>query len=123
MLKYTLKRVMIGCATLFVLAVVTFFLMKISPGSPFGAELAQLPPETREKMYAQDNLDKSIPEQFAIYLKNSITGDFGESMSRKGTPVDVIIKRCLPATIKLGSVAFVFAMAVGIILGIIAAHC
>lgn len=121
MLKYTLKRLGIGIITLFVLATVTFFLMKLIPGSPFGAELAQLNPEMREKLMAQYNLDKSIPEQFAIYLKNAVTGDFGESMTRKGQKVTEIIARCMPATIKVGLVAFVFAMVTGITLGVVAA--
>ena len=108
-----MKRILIGAATLFVLATLTFFLMKLIPGSPFGAELAQLSPEVREKMMAKYDLDKSIPEQFVIYLKNAVTGDFGESMTRKGTEVSVIISRCLPATFKLGII--------GITLGIVAA--
>ena len=121
MFKYTMKRLLIGAATLFVLATLTFFLMKLIPGSPFGAELAQLSPEVREKMMAKYDLDKSIPEQFVIYLKNAVTGDFGESMTRKGTKVSVIISRCLPATFKLGIVAFIEAMVIGITLGIVAA--
>lgn len=121
MLNYILKRVLMGVATLFVLAAATFFLMKAIPGSPFGAELSKLSPEMREKLYEQYNLDKSIKDQFVIYLKNALTGDFGESMTRKGTDVAVIIKRCVPETMKLGLVAFVFAMTLGIALGIIAA--
>ena len=121
MFKYTMKRLVVGAITLFILATLTFFLMKLVPGSPFGAELAQLSPEVREKMMAKYNLDKSIPEQFVIYLKNAATGDFGESMTRKGTEVKVIIGRCLPATFKLGIVAFIEAMVIGITLGIIAA--
>ena len=121
MFKYTMKRLLMGAATLFVLATLTFFLMKLVPGSPFGAELAQLSPEVREKMMAKYNLDKSIPEQFVIYLKNAVTGDFGESMTRKGTEVSVIIGRCMPATVRLGLVAFIEAMVIGITLGIVAA--
>ena len=52
MLKYTAKRLIIGVITLLVLATITFFLMKIIPGSPFGGELAQLSPEVREKLLA-----------------------------------------------------------------------
>ena len=121
MLRYTLKRLAVGVLTLAALATITFFLMKIIPGSPFGGQLAQLSPEVREMLYAQYNLDKSIPEQFLIYLRNAITGDFGESMTHKGTPVVTIIARCLPATAKLGLVAFVMAITLGITLGIIAA--
>lgn len=45
MLRYTLKRLAVGILTLAALATITFFLMKIIPGSPFGGELAQLSPE------------------------------------------------------------------------------
>ena len=121
MLRYTLKRLAVGVLTLAALATITFFLMKIIPGSPFGGQLAQLSPEVREMLYAQYNLDKSIPEQFLIYIRNAVTGEFGESMTRKGTPVVTIIARCLPATAKLGLVAFVMAITLGITLGIIAA--
>ena len=75
MFRYTLKRLAVGALTLTALATITFFLMKIIPGSPFGGQLAQLSPEVREMLYAQYNLDKSIPEQFMIYLQNAITGD------------------------------------------------
>ena len=121
MLRYTLKRLAVGILTLAALATITFFLMKIIPGSPFGGELAQLSPEVREMLYAQYNLDKSIPEQFLIYLQNAVTGDFGDSMTRKGTAVTTIIARCLPATMKLGLVAFIIAITVGVTLGIVAA--
>ena len=47
MLRYTLKRLAVGILTLAALATITFFLMKIIPGSPFGGELAQLSPEVR----------------------------------------------------------------------------
>ena len=121
MFRYTLKRLAVGALTLTALATITFFLMKIIPGSPFGGQLAQLSPEVREMLYAQYNLDKSIPEQFMIYLQNAITGDFGDSMTRKGTAVTDIIARCLPATIKLGLAAFTIAITVGVTLGIVAA--
>ncbi len=121
MLKYIARRIGIGALTLFVLAVITFFLMKIIPGSPFGGQLSQLTPAVREQLLAQYNLDKSIPEQFMIYLRNALTGDFGESMTRVGTNVTDIIARTLSETMKLGAVAFVFSMIIGITLGIIAA--
>lgn len=121
MLRYILKRLAVGALTLTALATITFFLMKIIPGSPFGGQLAQLSPDVRDMLYAQYNLDKPLPEQFIIYLRNAVSGDFGESMTRKGIPVVTIIARCLPATARLGLVAFVMAVTLGITLGIIAA--
>ena len=121
MIKYTIKRLLTGLATLFVLATATFFLMKLIPGSPFGAEVSQLPPQTVEKLFAKYNLDKSIPEQYLIYMKNVLHGDFGESLMRKGTDVTYIIGKAFPVTMKVGLSAFCFSMIVGITLGIVAA--
>ena len=121
MIKYTIKRLLTGLATLFVLATATFFLMKLIPGSPFGAEVSQLPPQTVEKLFAKYNLDKSIPEQYLIYMKNVLHGDFGESLMRKGTDVTYIIGKAFPVTMRVGLSAFCFSMIVGITLGIVAA--
>lgn len=121
MLKYAAKRLGMGLITLFVLATATFFLMKAIPGSPFGAEVSQMSAAAVEKLYEKYDLDKSIPEQYVIYMKNVLHNDFGESMTRKGISVNSIIAKALPVTAKLGSVAFVFSMATGIVLGIVAA--
>ena len=121
MLKYAAKRLGMGLVTLFVLATATFFLMKAIPGSPFGGEVAQMSAAAVEKLYEKYDLDKSIPEQYVIYIKNVLHNDFGESMIRKGTSVNSIIAKALPVTAKLGGVAFVFSMVTGIVLGTIAA--
>ena len=121
MLKYAAKRLGMGLVTLFVLATATFFLMKAIPGSPFGAEVSQMSAAAVEKLYEKYDLDKSIPEQYVIYIKNVLHNDFGESMTRKGISVNSIIAKALPITAKLGGVAFVFSMVTGIVLGIIAA--
>ena len=70
MLKYAAKRLGMGLVTLFVLATATFFLMKAIPGSPFGAEVSQMSAAAVEKLYEKYDLDKSIPEQYVIYIKN-----------------------------------------------------
>lgn len=95
MLKYAAKRLGMGLVTLFVLATATFFLMKAIPGSPFGAEVSQMSAAAVEKLYEKYDLDKSIPEQYVIYIKNVLHNDFGESMTRKGISVNSIIAKAL----------------------------
>lgn len=121
MAKYVVKRLAIGAATLFALATVTFFLMHIIPGSPFAGETSKLPAAVKEKLIEKYGLDRPLSAQFAAYLKNALTGDFGTSLNRKGKAVVDIIKGGLPATASLGMVAFVIAMTVGIALGTVAA--
>lgn len=119
--KYIVKRVLIGIVTLFALATITFFLMHIIPGSPFAGETSKLPAAVKEKLIAQYGLDQPLHVQFAAYLRNALTGDFGTSLNRKGQEVTDIIASGLPATASLGMVAFVIAMVVGITLGTVAA--
>ena len=121
MFKYVLKRIGVGILTLFILATVTFFLMKIIPGSPFAGENTKIPASVQEKLMAKYNLDKPVLEQYVIYMKNAVRGDFGVSTQGKGRSVNDIIAIGMPVTAKLGFVSFVIAMVVGITLGTIAA--
>lgn len=121
MANYILKRLAMGVLTLFVLATLTFFLMKLIPGSPFGPMTNQLSAAQITRLNETYHLDKSIPQQYLIYLKNALRGDFGDSIVRKGTSVASIIQSCLPVTMGLGAVAFVFSLVAGITLGIVAA--
>lgn len=121
MIKYIIKRLLIGCLTLFILATITFFGVKAMPGDPFSQDNKVLSPETYAALEAKYGLDKPVTEQYVIYMKNALHGDFGESISKKGQQVsDIIIKRA-PVTAKLGVVAFCIALVVGLTFGIISA--
>lgn len=120
MLKFLIKRIFMGILTLFILSSITFGLMKSIPGSPFQTEKYQSP-ETIALMNERYGLDKSITEQYILYMSNVLQGDFGESLVTKQKDVTTIIMKTAPVTMKLGLVTFSFAMVVGIALGMIAA--
>ena len=121
MLKYICKRLAIGLITLFILSTITFFGVRAMPGDPFEQDNKVMAPETYEALREKFHLDKPLPEQFAIFLKNAAHGDFGESISKKGKLVSDIIKLRFPVTAKLGSIAFCTSMVIGLALGIVAA--
>lgn len=121
MAKYITKRILIGILTLFILATITFLVMKVIPGNPFSEENKILTPQTYEALKIKYGLDKPILEQFYIYLNNAIHGDFGESISKKGQQVLAIVLRRAPVTAQLGVISSLIAIIVGISLGIIAA--
>ena len=114
--KYIIKRVLIGFVTLFVLASVTFFLMKATPGSPFYLAKYKTP-EALAAAEAKYNLDKPLVEQYVIYLKGVAQGNLGESMINTGRSVSYYIKTGFPVTARLGLIAFVLALVGGIALG------
>lgn len=121
MFKYICKRLLLGAMTLFILATVVFFGMKAMPGSPFSKDNKAVSAATMEALNKKYGLDKPVSEQYVIYMSNALHGDFGDSISKKGQPVAEIIAQRLPTTAKLGAIAFVFSMTVGITLGIISA--
>lgn len=114
--KYIIKRVLIGFVTLFVLASVTFFLMKATPGSPFSLAKYKTP-EALAAAEAKYNLDKPLMEQYVIYLKGVAQGNLGESMINTGRSVSYYIRTGFPVTARLGLIAFVLALVGGIALG------
>lgn len=114
--KYIIKRVLIGFVTLFVLASITFFLMKATPGSPFSLAKYKTP-EALAAAEAKYNLDKPLVEQYVIYLKGVAQGNLGESMINTGRSVSYYIKTGFPVTARLGLIAFVLALVGGIALG------
>lgn len=91
------------------------------PGSPFSRDNKAIPAVTMEALNKKYGLDKPVSEQYVVYMKNVIHGDFGVSISKKGQSVTEIIKTRLPVTAKLGVIAFVVSMLVGITLGVISA--
>ena len=91
------------------------------PGSPFSRDNKAIPAATMEALNKKYGLDKPVSEQYVVYMKNVIHGDFGVSISKKGQSVTEIIKTRLPVTAKLGVIAFVVSMVVGITLGVISA--
>lgn len=120
MIKYILKRLGISVITIFIVITATFFLMRLMPGGPFDGE-KPLPPEIKASLEAKYGLDKSLGEQYSMYLKDLLKGDLGPSMKYKGREVQEIISYSFPASAKLGGVAVVISLTFGILLGIIAA--
>jgi len=118
--KYLAKRIVIGAITLLLLMTITFFLMRIMPGSPFASE-QPMPPQVFAAFERRYNLDAPLIEQYFCYMKNALRGDLGESFKRVGISVNSMIKSGAPISIRLGGVAFAISMVVGITFGIISA--
>jgi len=121
MLRYVAKRILMGLLTLFVLATITFFMMKAIPGNPLVRDNKQINPQILAAINEKYGLDKPISEQYLMYLKNISKGDFGVSFKRIGVTVPQVIGRSAPTTAKLGLVAFVLSLSAGIGFGVVSA--
>ena len=122
MAKYIVKRVIMAIITILVVACVTFVLMMSVPGSPFNDE--KITPEQRAQMEAKYGLDDPLPVQMLRYLKGVVLEqDFGVSLKmQKDRPVLEIITEKFPLSARIGVVAILWAIAVGIPLGCLAAY-
>lgn len=120
MLRYIVKRVGYGIFTLFIVSVLTFFLMNLIPGGPFQSEKAKSE-ATMAALEEKYGLDKPLPVQYVTYMKNVFNGDLGDSLKQRGRTVNEIIATGFPTSAKLGGFAVLFAVLIGIPLGCIAA--
>ncbi|MDO4432286.1 MAG: ABC transporter permease [Aerococcaceae bacterium] len=119
-LRYIAKRVGYMLLTLFVIVTVTFFLMKLLPGTPFANE-DQLTAVQLEMLNEKYGLNQPVYVQYFNYLKNVLKGDLGVSFQFNNTPVtQLLIERAGPS-IQLGLQAMALGTVVGTLLGIIAA--
>jgi len=118
MVKYILKRVAYTVVTLFVLCALTFVMMRMLPGDPFIGEKA-ISPTIMENLNRKYGLDKPVWQQFAMYLGNCLHGDFGMSI-KYNRPVSTIIGDGFTFSFDLGIRALIFAVIIGVMLGIVA---
>ena len=120
-LLYIGKRVLLMLLTVFVVITITFFATRAVPGGPFMGEKA-VSPAALAALEAKYGLDKPVMEQYLTYLKDIVTEfDFGPSLKQRGrTVVDIIVDGLKTSSV-LGITAAFSALAVGVVLGAVAA--
>lgn len=120
MKKYLLKRIIMSIVTLWAIVTITFILMHSVPGNPFAKE-GKMPVSVYENLQKKYGLDKPKTEQYVIYLKNLLKGDFGDSMKSRVETVNDMISRGFPVSAYIGAEALLIALLFGPALGALAA--
>lgn len=127
--KYLMLRLLAAIPVLFGVLVIVFILLRLIPGDPVdiifsgrggGTSSARTTAEAVERLRDSYNLDRSIPVQFVLYIKDVITGDFGRSF-RTNIQVGDLIKQLFPPTLQLTFAGMGVALFVGVFAGIISA--
>ena len=124
MVQFAISRVLWLIPTLLAMALVTFLVMHATPGSPLDpvSEGANpLSPEAQRNLAAHYGLDRPLHEQFVIFIKNALRGDFGNSFVYRTRSVREILADTFPVSLLLGSMALALAVTGGLALGILAA--
>jgi len=120
MSNYLVKKGLILLSSLFLVTVLTFFLMHAIPGDPFIQDKA-IPEEILQALHKHYGLDQPLYVQFFKYLDGVLHFELGPSFKYEGRTVNEIISTGFPVSFYLGMEALVIAVFGGICLGSIAA--
>jgi ABC-type dipeptide/oligopeptide/nickel transport system permease component len=121
MLKFVIRRVLWTIPVLMLVILMTFFMMRQIEGNPFRTTERAVPESIQQNLERKFNLDKPWYMQYLFYVKGVFTLDLGPSLVQRSQTVNDIIKQHFPISIHLGLLAMLFAIVVGVPLGIIAA--
>lgn len=120
MIRFILRRILEAIPTLLVLITISFFMMRLAPGSPFTGD-RMLPPEVLANIEAKYNLNAPLYEQYFDYLKQLLRGDLGPSFRYRDYTVNELVATHFPTSAKLGLAAFTLAVVLGTLAGVVAA--
>jgi ABC-type dipeptide/oligopeptide/nickel transport system permease component len=121
---YLLRRILSIIPTLLAMTLITFIVMHAIPGSPFDPAAFggnDLPPEVIAQIEARYGLDKSLPQQYFNFVIGAVQGDFGQSFATKSRSVRELLSDTFPVSLQLGTFSFLFALILGVPLGVLAA--
>ena len=121
MISLLLKRFFHGLIVLWVVATLTFLLLRAAPGGPFDSD-RKLPPEVIANLEAKYHLDEPVWQQYLRYLAGIAQGDFGPSYKYLDRGVTEIIADTLPTSVLLGGLALCFALLISFPSALVAAY-
>jgi len=120
LLRYTLLRIVGAIPTLLLVIALAFLMVHAAPGGPFDDERA-LPADVEANIAAAYHLDEPVPQQFLRYMSGLLQGDLGPSYRYRDHTVSELIANAFPYSLRLGAMAMVLALLIGVSAGTIAA--
>ena len=121
MLVFFLRRLLVAIPTLILISIFVFLLQQLLPGDPVLAMAGEdRDPETIARLRAVYGLDKPLAVQYWLWITNVLQGDFGTSIRSGERILDLILQK-LPVTLQLAAMSLVFALLIGIPMGIVSA--
>jgi oligopeptide transport system permease protein len=120
LLRYTLLRLLGAIPTLLLVIVLAFLMVHAAPGGPFDDERA-LPPDVAANIQAAYHLDEPLPKQLGRYMAGLLRGDLGPSFRYRDYTVAELIGTGFPLSLKIGALAMMLALLIGVGAGSVAA--
>ncbi|PIE23504.1 MAG: ABC transporter [Planctomycetota bacterium] len=119
--RFLFSRLLWMLATLWVVFTLSFFLMRSVDGGPFAQQGRDISEAAKEALEREYGLDLPLFEQYLLHLGRAATFNFGPSLRQEGYRVSEILGEGLPRSIALGSLALLFALALGTAAGMVSA--
>ena len=121
LLRYALRRIGQTLPVAFLVTVLIFLLIKLLPGDPASAILGERASDSAVRALQQQwGLDRPLPVQYGVYLRNLVTGDLGQSL-RYRTPVIDLLPRRAMVTLFLVVYSMILSLLIAVPLAIVAA--
>lgn len=117
--KFIVRRLLETVFVIWVIASLTFLLLRVLPGGPFDSEKA-LPPEVMANLEKKYHLNDSLSQQYFNYMGDLLRGDLGQSYKYVGRDISSIIAETLPNSIQLGVYALLISYIIGLPAGVLA---
>lgn len=121
MSRYIIKRIFYAIIVIWAVATIVFFLLRLVPGDPFRAMLADVDPAAAEVLRHKFALDQPLYVQYFLWLGRLVQGDLGNSIYGSNVSVTRIIVEAFPRTFSLATLAFTISLVLAISAGIISA--
>jgi len=121
MLKFVIRRILWTIPVLLLVILMTFLMMRQIGGNPFRTTERAVPPAIQANLERKFHVDQPWWKQYYYYTRGIFTLDLGPSLTLRNQSVNDIIKQRFPVSLHLGVLAMLWALVVGIPLGIVAA--
>jgi oligopeptide transport system permease protein len=121
MLKFVIRRFLWTIPVILLVILFTFVMMRQIKGNPFQTTDRAVPESIQRNLERKFHLDKPWHLQYLYYVEGVVTFDLGPSLVQRNRNVNDIIKEHFPVSLKLGCLAMLWALIIGIPLGVISA--
>ena len=121
MTKFIIRRLIWTIPVILLVIFLTFVMMRQIKGNPFRTSERNIPESIQQNLERKYGLDKPWYVQYVRYVQNVFTFDLGPSLVQRNRTVNDIVSEAFPRSLELGGLAFIFAIVLGIPLGMVAA--
>jgi ABC-type dipeptide/oligopeptide/nickel transport system permease component len=121
MLSFALRRIVWTIPVILLVILFTFLLMRQIEGNPFRQSERAVPESIQRNLERKYGLDRPWYVQYAKYVQGVFTWDLGPSLVLRNRTVNDIVEEHFPVSLELGALAMMFALVVGVPLGMLSA--